>query len=57
MKRARKPALRRTLVLTQGYVPHKVVTWQTALTNYYKGSVEIVASYHVARAAKASGPT
>jgi len=45
MKRARKPALRRTLVLTQGYVPHKVVTWQTALTNYYKGSVEIVASY------------
>lgn len=45
MKRTRKPALRRTLVLTQSMQPHKVVSWQTAVTNFYKGTVEVLAEY------------
>lgn len=34
-----------TLVLTQGYVPHRIVTWQKAVTLLFDDKVEVVQSY------------
>jgi len=35
----------RTLVLDQGYQPHRVVTWQKAVTLLFGGKVEVVEQY------------
>lgn len=35
----------RTLVLDQTWRPHRVVSWQRAITLFYEGKVEIVDSY------------
>lgn len=35
----------RTLVLTPGMQPHRIVSWHTAICDWYSGKVEIVASY------------
>jgi len=34
-----------TLVLTQGYQPHRIVTWQKAVTMLFAGKVEVVEEY------------
>src|SRR5882757_4382078 len=34
-----------TLVLTQTYRPHKVVTWQKAVTLWFLGKVEVLEEY------------
>lgn len=34
-----------TLVLTQSYVPHRIVSWQRAVTLFWGDKVEVVASY------------
>jgi len=34
-----------TLVLTQGYLPHRIVAWQRAITMSFTGKVEVVESY------------
>ncbi|HJL20524.1 MAG TPA: HNH endonuclease [Sandaracinaceae bacterium LLY-WYZ-13_1] len=34
-----------TLVLTNGYFPHRIVTWQKAVTMSYVGKVEVVETY------------
>jgi len=36
---------KRTLVLTPWYFPHKVVSWQTAVTMMYLGKVDVLVSY------------
>ncbi len=36
-----------TLVLTQSYVPHRIVTWQRAVTLMFDDKVEVLASYEV----------
>jgi len=35
----------RTLVLDRGYQPHRVVTWQRAVTMVFDGKVEVVEEY------------
>jgi 5-methylcytosine-specific restriction endonuclease McrA len=35
----------RTLVLDQGYQPHRVVSWQRAITMLFDGKVEVVEEY------------
>lgn len=35
----------RTLVLDQGYQPHRIVTWQKAVTMLFGGKVEVVEEY------------
>ena len=35
----------RTLVLDQGYQPHRVVSWQRAVTMLFDGKVEVVEEY------------
>ena len=35
----------RTLVLDQGYQPHRIVSWQRAVTMLFSGVVEIVEEY------------
>ena len=35
----------RTLVLDQGYQPHRVVSWQRAITLLFDGKVEVVEEY------------
>lgn len=35
----------RVLVLTQSYVPHKVVSWERAVTMFFSNKVDIVESY------------
>ncbi len=35
----------RTLVLDQGYQPHRVVSWQRAITMFFAGKVEVVEEY------------
>lgn len=35
----------RTLVLNQGYEPHRIVSWQRAVTMLFSGIVEIVEEY------------
>jgi 5-methylcytosine-specific restriction endonuclease McrA len=35
----------RTLVLDRGYQPHRVVTWQRAVTMLFDGKVEVVEEY------------
>jgi 5-methylcytosine-specific restriction endonuclease McrA len=37
--------MERTLVLDQGYQPHRVVTWQRAVTMLFAGKVEVVEEY------------
>lgn len=34
-----------TLILTQGYMPHRIVNWQKAITMLVIGKVEVVESY------------
>lgn len=34
-----------TLILTQGYLPHRIVGWQKAITMYVTGKVELVETY------------
>ena len=34
-----------TLILTQGYMPHRVVGWQKAITMSFTGKVEVVETY------------
>ena len=34
-----------TLILTQGYLPHRIVRWQRAITMSFTGKVEIVETY------------
>jgi 5-methylcytosine-specific restriction endonuclease McrA len=34
-----------TLILTQGYVPHRIVGWQKAITMWATGKVEVVETY------------
>jgi len=34
-----------TLVLTQSYVPHRIVTWQRAVTMLFDDKIEVLASY------------
>lgn len=34
-----------TLVLTQGYVPHRIVSWQRAVTMLFDDKVEVVQAY------------
>jgi 5-methylcytosine-specific restriction endonuclease McrA len=34
-----------TLVLTQGYVPHRIVSWQKAVTMLFDDKVEVVQAY------------
>lgn len=34
-----------TLILNQEYRPHKIVTWQDAVTSMFKGSIEILVQY------------
>jgi 5-methylcytosine-specific restriction endonuclease McrA len=36
-----------TLVLTQSYVPHRIVTWQRAVTMLFDDKIEVLASYDV----------
>lgn len=38
-------ALVKTLILDQGYQPHRVVTWQKAVTMLFGGKVEVVEEY------------
>jgi 5-methylcytosine-specific restriction endonuclease McrA len=38
-------AVARTLLLSQGYEPLKVITWQRAVTLLFLGKVEVVAEY------------
>ena len=35
----------RTLVLDQGYQPHRVVSWQREVTMFFDGKVEVVEDY------------
>lgn len=35
----------RTLVLDQGYQPHRIVSWQRAVTMFFSGVVEVVEEY------------
>jgi 5-methylcytosine-specific restriction endonuclease McrA len=35
----------RTLVLDQGYQPHRIVSWQRAITMLFDGKVEVVEEY------------
>lgn len=35
----------KTLILTQGYLPHRVVGWQKAITLSYTGKAEVVETY------------
>ena len=35
----------RTLVLDQGYQPHRIVSWQRAVTMWFQGKCEIVEEY------------
>ena len=35
----------KTLILTQGYLPHRVVGWQKAVSLSYTGKVEVVETY------------
>jgi len=35
----------RTLVLDQGYQPHRVVSWQRAVTMLFAGKVEVIEAY------------
>ena len=37
--------MQQTLVLTQGYRPHVVVTWQKAVTLWFLGKVEVLEEY------------
>lgn len=37
--------MRDTLVLDQGYVPHRIVSWQRAISMWCDGKVEIVEEY------------
>jgi 5-methylcytosine-specific restriction endonuclease McrA len=34
-----------TLILTQGYQPHRIVSWQKAITMLFAGKVEVVEEY------------
>lgn len=34
-----------TLVLTQSYQPHRVVSWQKAITMFFDGKVEVLSEY------------
>jgi 5-methylcytosine-specific restriction endonuclease McrA len=34
-----------TLILTQGYMPHRIVGWQKAITLFFTGKVEVVETY------------
>jgi 5-methylcytosine-specific restriction endonuclease McrA len=34
-----------TLMLTQSYVPHRIVTWQRAVTMFFDDKVEVLADY------------
>ena len=34
-----------TLILTQGYLPHRVVNWQKAISMFFTGKVEVVETY------------
>ena len=35
----------RTLVLDQGYQPHRVISWKRAVTLFFAGKVEVVEEY------------
>lgn len=37
--------MQRTLVLDQGYVPHRIVSWQRAVIMLFDGKVEVVEEY------------
>ena len=37
--------MEQTLVLDQGYQPHRIVTWQRAVTMLFSGKVEVVEEY------------
>ncbi len=37
-----------TLVLTQSYVPYRIVTWQRAVTMLFGDKIEVLASYDIA---------
>lgn len=37
--------MERTLVLDQGYQPHRIVSWQRAVTMLFAGKVEVVEEY------------
>jgi 5-methylcytosine-specific restriction endonuclease McrA len=37
--------MKTTLVLTPGYVPHRIVTWQRAVTLLFDDKVEVIESY------------
>ena len=40
-----EPGTARTLLLSQGYEPIKVITWQRAITLLFLGKVEVIEEY------------